>query len=134
MDVATGTFDDGEFPFAVRDVPPTASNPELVIRFLIGELVRSREIAAERGEEIVELALKREELGSTAIGRGVAVPHASTSWECEPVAIAGRLASPFDWGAVDGEPVRLVLLHVGPASAPGAQLRQLERFAKYLLH
>ncbi|WP_101925957.1 MULTISPECIES: PTS sugar transporter subunit IIA [Luteimonas] len=50
----------------------------------------------------------REQLGSTGIGRGVAIPHARSTAFREPRAAFLRLSHPIDFGAGDGEPVDLV--------------------------
>ncbi|KLI97313.1 PTS sugar transporter subunit IIA [Luteimonas sp. FCS-9] len=51
---------------------------------------------------------ERERLGSTGIGRGVAIPHARSGAFHEPRAAFLRLSTPIDFGAADGEPVDLV--------------------------
>ncbi|MEN4902537.1 PTS sugar transporter subunit IIA [Luteimonas sp. TWI1416] len=51
---------------------------------------------------------EREQLGSTGIGRGVAIPHARSGAFHEPRAAFLRLSSPVDFGAADGESVDLV--------------------------
>lgn len=50
----------------------------------------------------------REAVGSTGIGRGVAIPHCRSGAFSEPVAAFLRLATPVDFGASDGQPVDLV--------------------------
>jgi len=52
-----------------------AEDKETVIRELVGALVESGKVATSDSEDIVRAIIKREELGSTGIGRGVAVPH-----------------------------------------------------------
>ncbi len=51
---------------------------------------------------------EREQLGSTGLGRGVAIPHARSTAFREPRAAFLRLSHPIDFGAADGEPVDLV--------------------------
>ena len=51
---------------------------------------------------------EREHLGSTGIGRGVAIPHARSTAFREPRAAFLRLSHPIDFGAADGQPVDLV--------------------------
>ncbi|MCD9029275.1 PTS sugar transporter subunit IIA [Luteimonas sp. BDR2-5] len=51
---------------------------------------------------------EREQLGSTGIGRGIAIPHARSAAFREPRAAFLRLSHPIDFGAVDGVPVDLV--------------------------
>jgi PTS system fructose-specific IIA component/PTS system nitrogen regulatory IIA component len=121
-----------EAPFPVVDVPAEAATAEAVVRFLVGELATAGTIEAAGAEEVVAKILDREELGSTAVGRGVAIPHAATPLVGGATMIAGRLAAPVDWSALDGRPVRLACVCLAPASEPKANLRQMGMLAKYL--
>ena len=53
----------------------TSTDKEGVVRELVASLVESGQLGADDLEGIVQAILKREELGSTGIGRGIAVPH-----------------------------------------------------------
>ena len=65
-------------------------------------------------EMLLNLLRKREELGSTGIGSGVAIPH-SRSLVVERLRVAfGRKLTGLDFGAVDGKPVRYLFLIVAP--------------------
>lgn len=64
---------------------------------------------------------RRESLGSTAIGNGVAMPHMRTDGVTWPVLTVARLARPGDdWDSLDGEPVDLVFLILAPTEVPKA--------------
>jgi nitrogen PTS system EIIA component len=54
--------------------------------------------------------LKREELGSTGVGNGVAIPHVRLEQVKKPFAILARLKQPIDFDSIDGQPVDLVCL------------------------
>jgi len=69
------------------------------------------------GEEILEALQARERLGSTGLGKGVALPHAELSDTETPLMLFARLHRPVDFDAGDGEPVDLVFLVLWPASA-----------------
>ncbi|MFQ5507144.1 MAG: PTS sugar transporter subunit IIA [Planctomycetota bacterium] len=79
------------------------------------EAVLSR-VSLHEGLAAVELCdrlLRREELGTTAVGDGVAIPHPRQplgGYFQEPWAIVARLAEPMDFGALDGRPVSLLLI------------------------
>jgi mannitol/fructose-specific phosphotransferase system IIA component (Ntr-type) len=88
-------------------------------------------VAPKLVEEVVTLAMKREELGVTAIGRGIAIPHATTQAVAEITSIVGRLPSPIDWDALDGEPVRAVFLSIVPAIYPDTHQKHLAIFAEF---
>ena len=84
----------------------------------------------ERG--LAELA-KREELGSTGMGGGVAIPHARFNQVAKPFGMLARLRKPLDFDAVDGEPVDIVFLLLLPeAAAAGDQLGALALIARKL--
>lgn len=75
----------------------------------------------------------REQLASTAIGHGVAIPHGRVSCFDTTRGAFLRLAEPVDFGAADGEPVDLVLAMAVPEHSLQQHLQQLaelaERFA-----
>jgi PTS system nitrogen regulatory IIA component len=75
---------------------------------------------------------KRDELGSTGIGRGVAIPHARLREIKRPVGLLARLKSPIEFNAVDGQPVDLVFLLILPASSQIDQLNCLAAVARTL--
>jgi len=77
--------------------------------------------------------LKREELGSTGMGGGVAIPHARFRQVTKPLGFLVRLRKPLDFDAVDGEPVDIVFLLLLPEGAPaGDQLGVLAAIARRL--
>jgi PTS system nitrogen regulatory IIA component len=75
---------------------------------------------------------KRDELGSTGIGRGVAIPHARLREVKKPLALLARLRSPIEFDAVDGQPVDLVVVLLLPASSQLDQLNCLAAVARRL--
>jgi nitrogen PTS system EIIA component len=77
-------------------------------------------------DKVVSEIEKRDELGSTGIGRGVAIPHARLREIEKPLALLARLKSPIEFDAIDGEPVDLVFLLLLP---PASQLDQLNCLA-----
>jgi len=83
---------------------------------------------------LLRLLARRELLGSTAVGRGIAIPHCR-SLVVQRVRMAyGRLARPMAWQSIDGEPVRHVFLIVAPPVEVSNQylptLGQLARAAR----
>lgn len=57
---------------------------------------------------------ERERLGSTAVGAGVAIPHCRSMMADRLTLLCARLAQGIDFGAADGQPVRLLFLVVAP--------------------
>jgi mannitol/fructose-specific phosphotransferase system IIA component (Ntr-type) len=72
----------------------------------------------------------REALMSTAIGGGIAVPHAKTKAVSELIAGCGLCRQGADFDADDGEPVRLVFLLLSPVDPSGLHVQALADIAK----
>ncbi|MGZ3412078.1 MAG: PTS sugar transporter subunit IIA, partial [Xanthobacteraceae bacterium] len=75
---------------------------------------------------------KREQLGSTGLGDGVALPHARFAEISKPYGIFARLKRPIDFDAVDGRAVDVVFFLLLPAQADGEQLTALASVARKL--
>ena len=76
--------------------------------------------------------LKREELGSTGLGSGVAIPHARIPNLSKPHGVLARLKRALDFAAIDGEPVDLIFLLLLPSSSGGEHLNALAAVARQL--
>ena len=76
-------------------------------------------------ELIANELLKREELGSTGVGHGVAIPHTRLQALKRPFGFLARLRPVVDFAAIDGKPVDLVFLLLLPTDAGGEQLNAL---------
>ncbi len=79
--------------------------------------------------ELLDKLLKREELGTTAIGKGVAVPHCRARGLKSPALLLGLSADGVAFEAVDGKPSQIFFLLVSPEDNPGAGLRLLAAIA-----
>ncbi len=75
---------------------------------------------------------KREELGSTGVGGGIALPHARFHQVNKPIGMLVRLRKPIDFDAVDGELVDIVFLLLLPEAPNGDQLGALATIARKL--
>lgn len=78
---------------------------------------------------LLERLLKREEMGTTAIGKGVAVPHCRAKGIRSPALLLGLSADGVAFEAVDGKPSCVFFLLVSPEDNPGAGLRLLAAIA-----
>lgn len=81
---------------------------------------------------VYRLLLERENLQSTGIGDGVAIPHASTDDAVIQAAALVICQSGIDFKAIDGAPVHIVFGVVGPRRATGEHLRTLARISRLL--
>jgi len=81
--------------------------------------------------KIARTALEaREQLGSTGLGHGVAIPHGRSAAVPEARAAFVRLAKPIDFGADDGEPVDLVAALIVPEHFTDQHLKLLAELAE----
>ena len=103
-----------------------------VIRELVASLVEHGQIKADEYESIFDAIMTREELGSTGIGRGVAVPHTKHVSVDQLIGTVGVSATGVDFQSLDGEKVQLVFLLVSPPDRPGDHLRALENISRQL--
>jgi nitrogen PTS system EIIA component len=82
--------------------------------------------------KITDALLKREKLGSTGVGNGIAIPHARLSDVQRPVGILALLKKPIAFEAVDGGPVDIVFLLLAPPVPAADQLNALACIARTL--
>jgi len=109
-----------------------AATKEGVIREMAQSLVDAGKIAPGDLEGIVKAIMKREDLGSTGIGRGVAVPHTKHPSVSKLVGTVAVSQQGIDFQSLDGEPVQLFFLLVSPPDRPGDHLRALENISRQL--
>jgi PTS system nitrogen regulatory IIA component len=81
---------------------------------------------------LVEVLLEREELGSTAIGEGIAIPHGKLPGVTNVIAAFGRSSRGIDFESLDGGPTRLFFLLVAPEDSAGVHLKALARVSRLL--
>ena len=92
---------------------------EMAIRAMVSSLQQAGSIKAEDEDNIVAAILKREELGSTGIGRGVAVPHTKHGSTDKLIAAVALAKEGVDFASLDGEPVYIIFLLISPPDRPG---------------
>ena len=85
-----------------------------------------------RVDQIAPYLLKREELGSTGIGRGVAIPHARLPDLQRPYGLLAKLRQPIEFEAIDGQAVDIVFVLLLPAAVESGQLEALALVARVL--
>jgi mannitol/fructose-specific phosphotransferase system IIA component (Ntr-type) len=98
---------------------------------VIAEL--TRHLVERSGGEYVQVLQaieERESVLSTGIGFGVAIPHARSSAVSELSVVGGLSPVPVPYDSIDGDPVRLFFLIVGPEAAAGQHVKVLSRIAR----
>lgn len=108
------------------------SSKEAAIQEMVAGLKNSGTIKPEDEAGIVAAILKREELGSTGIGNGVAVPHTKHPSVDRLVATVALSKEGVDFASLDGESVYILFLLVSPPDRPGDHLRGLENISRHL--
>jgi mannitol/fructose-specific phosphotransferase system IIA component (Ntr-type) len=115
--------------FVVRDaIQPSLAETtrEGVIRELVRSLHGAGRFQTQDPEEVVKAVLRRETLGSTGIGRGIAIPHSRHGAVTQLVGTVGLSKTGVPFESIDGEPVHVFVLLVSPQDQPGPHLRALE--------
>lgn len=81
---------------------------------------------------IFDVLLERERLGTTGIGRGIAIPHGKLKDLDQLHGLFARLEKPVDFDAIDDAPVDLIFLLLAPESAGADHLKALARISRLL--
>ncbi|HZO20184.1 MAG TPA: PTS sugar transporter subunit IIA [Gemmatimonadaceae bacterium] len=111
-------------------VPLGSRTKNDVLRELVELAASSRDAGAV--ESMLAAVRDREQVLSTGIGGGVAIPHGKTPQIEQLVLAAGVAPRAIDFDALDGQPVQLFFLLVGPESASGAHVKVLSRISRLL--
>jgi nitrogen PTS system EIIA component len=106
-----------------------ASNKRLLLQELAAKAAASLGLG---GDLVASCLLKREELGSTGIGRGVAIPHARLPDLQRPYGLLAKLKHPIEFDAIDGQPVDIVFVLLLPSAEESGQLGALALVARTL--
>ena len=118
-------------------LPDTAVNLDLqsaskkeVLKELVNNLATAHKI--KNPEKILASLLEREELGSTGIGQGIAIPHGKSDSVKDVAAALGITKKGIEFDALDGEPVYLFFMLVVPTNAAGIHLKILAKVSRLL--
>jgi PTS system nitrogen regulatory IIA component len=106
-----------------------ASGKDRLLRELTGKAAKALRLDA---APLVDAIAKREQLGSTGMGDGIAIPHARVASLWKPFGVLARLRRAIDFAAIDGKPVDIVFLLLLPTAPHGEQLTALAGVARKL--
>lgn len=110
------------------DVPGSDKNN--VLHTIITAL--EAKVDAQTLTSIREAVMEREQIMSTGVGKGLAIPHGKVKNLNDSHAVFARLASPIDYNAIDGEPVQLIFLLIGPKSSNSLHIKLLSRISRLM--
>lgn len=109
-------------------IPLESRDKDDLLRELVG--VAAAPAGQQAQDDVLRAVREREAVLSTGIGHGVAIPHGKSSAVGDLRMAAGRAAEPVDFDALDGQPVSLFFLLVGPESAAGPHIKALSRISR----
>lgn len=107
-----------------------ASSRDEVLESLMELAVADK--AVESIQAVKDAVFARERQMSTGVGSGVALPHARTTAVAATLLAFATLATPVDFHSVDGKPVNLVFLLVGPEGERSEHVRLLGRISRLI--
>lgn len=107
-----------------------ATEKEAVLEELVGILAEVKDVGEKKG--ILRALIERENLGSTGIGQGIAIPHGKTDKVDGLVAVLGISRKGVNFEALDGEPVYILFLLVAPKDTAGPHLKALAQISRLL--
>jgi len=107
-----------------------SKNKKDAIKELVDVLVKSGKVKDKK--KMIQTLMEREELGSTGIGQGIAIPHGKSDTVSDLAAAFGISTDGVSFDSLDGEPVNIFFLLVAPEGAAGAHLKALARISSLL--
>jgi fructose-specific phosphotransferase system IIA component len=114
----------------VTDIKSTKK--EDVIRELLDALINAGDIEKRNRNKLMDALMARESLGSTAIGQGIAIPHAKADCVDRLVAAFGLSKKGVDFDSLDGESAYIFFLLLAPQDSAGPHLKALARISRLL--
>ena len=109
-----------------------STKKEDVIKELVDALINAGEIEKRYRNKLIEALMARESLGSTAIGQGIAIPHAKCDCVEKLVAAFGLSKKGVDFDSLDGELAYIFFLLIAPQDSAGPHLKALARISRLL--
>ena len=110
------------------DLP--ASDRQETLRALAGRVAERGLVAS--GDGLFQKLWEREQLGTTGIGSGIAIPHCKLPGLTRGIVAVGLLQGSVDFGAADGKPVQVLFLVVSPSGSPAEHLQILAALSRWV--
>ena len=109
-----------------------STNKEGVIKEMVDFLIEASDVEKRNRNKLIDALMSREALGSTAIGQGIAIPHAKCDCVDRLVAAFGLSKKGVDFDSLDGELAYIFFLLVAPQDSAGPHLKALARISRLL--
>lgn len=114
----------------ITDIKSTRK--EDVIKEMVDLLIEAGDVEKRNRNKLIDALMSREALGSTAIGQGIAIPHAKCDCVSKLVAAFGLSKKGVDFDSLDGELAYIFFLLVAPQDSAGPHLKALARISRLL--
>ncbi len=111
-------------------VPLVATTKHGVIEELVDLLVDNGDL--EDRDRPLQAVLRREQTRTTGVGHGLAIPHGKCDATRDLVMAMGRPKKPVDFDSVDGKPVTLLVLLIGPTAKTGRNVQVLAQISRLM--
>ncbi|MFH1248517.1 MAG: PTS sugar transporter subunit IIA [Candidatus Omnitrophota bacterium] len=109
-----------------------STKKEEAIKELVDSLITAGDIDKSSKTKLINALMERESLGSTAIGQGIAIPHAKSDSVTKLLAAFGLSKKGIDFDSLDGERVYIFFLLIAPLDSAGPHLKALARISRFL--
>ncbi len=109
-----------------------STRKEDVIKEMVDQLISAGDVEKRNRNKLIDALMAREALGSTAIGQGIAIPHAKSDCVEKLVAAFGLSKKGVDFDSLDGELAYIFFLLVAPQDSAGPHLKALARISRLL--
>jgi len=107
-----------------------SAKKEDILKELVEMLINAGELEKSARNKVLDALLERESLGSTAIGQGIAIPHAKTDCVSKLVGAFALSKKGVDFDSLDGEPVYIFFLLLTAQDSAGPHLKALARISR----
>jgi len=114
----------------ITDIKSTRK--EDVIKEMVDILIEAGDVEKRNRNKLIDALMSREALGSTAIGQGIAIPHAKCDCVNKLIAAFGLSKKGVDFDSLDGELAYIFFLLVAPQDSAGPHLKALARISRLL--
>ena len=109
-----------------------STRKEDVIKEMVDLLIEAGDVEKRNRNKLIDALMSREALGSTAIGQGIAIPHAKCDCVSKLVAAFGLSKKGVDFDSLDGELAYIFFLLVAPQDSAGPHLKALAQISRLL--
>ncbi len=114
-------------------VPVEGTDKKAVIKELVELLDGHTKGLIQDKKAVLDAVLQREDARSTGIGSGIAIPHGKSPAVKELIMALGIAGTPIEFGSVDGQPVKIIILLLSPSDQTGPHIQALAKISRLML-